>query len=110
MTTQLESSIVRIRAANGRTIGAGFLVGEKQVLTCAHVVAGALGLPHDTPETPQAEVCLDFPLIKPGRVVTARVIHWQLPPPDGDAKYPLLERFLTGQGTLPAVAKSGRSF
>jgi hypothetical protein len=66
MTTQLASSIVRIRAANGRTIGAGFLVGEKQVLTCAHVVAGALGLLNETPETSQAEVCLNLPLSRRG--------------------------------------------
>ena len=49
-----------------------------QVLTCAHVVAAALGLPEDAPETPQAKVHLDFPLIAPAHILTARVIHWQL--------------------------------
>jgi hypothetical protein len=42
MTIQLECSVVRIRAANGGTVGAGFLVSDRQVLTCAHVVAGVL--------------------------------------------------------------------
>ena len=65
MTVQLVASIVRIRAAKGRIVGAGFLVGEKHVLTCAHVIARALGLSDDTPESPRAEVCLDFPLVAP---------------------------------------------
>jgi hypothetical protein len=75
--TTIEPSIVRIRAPDGGTVGAGFLVAEGQVLTCAHVVAAALGLPEDTPETPQAVVYLDFPLVAPGRILTARVTHWQ---------------------------------
>ena len=77
MTEQIELSIVRIRAPDGRTVGAGFLVAEGQVLTCAHVVAAALGLPEDAPETPQARVHLDFPLVASARILTARVIHWQ---------------------------------
>jgi hypothetical protein len=77
MTEQIELSVVRIRAPEGRTVGAGFLVAEGQVLTCAHVIATALGLPEDAPQTPQAEVHLDFPLVAPARILTARVIHWQ---------------------------------
>ena len=77
MTTQLTSSIVRIRTVDGRAIGVGFLVAERQVLTCAHVVARALDLPDDTPAAPEAEVHLDFPLIAPGHILTARVILWE---------------------------------
>jgi hypothetical protein len=78
MTVQLVSSIVRIRTAKGRTVGAGFLVGEKQVLTCAHVITQALGLSEDTSETPRGEVCLDFPLVASERILTAHVIKWQI--------------------------------
>ena len=78
MIRSLESAIVRIRMADGRVVGAGFLVAEKQVLTCAHVVVQALGLTGDIPAAPQAEVHLDFPLVAPGCILTARVIHWQL--------------------------------
>ncbi len=35
MTTQLESSIVRIRTTDGTTVGAGFLMTDWQVLACA---------------------------------------------------------------------------
>jgi hypothetical protein len=52
MTEQIELSIARIWTPDGRTVGAGFLVAEGQVITCAHVAAAAPGLPEDTPETP----------------------------------------------------------
>lgn len=78
MTRSLERAVVRVCTADGRVVGAGFLVAERQVLTCAHVVIQALGLPGETPETPQTEVPLDFPLVAPGQPLTARVIHCQL--------------------------------
>ena len=77
MTTPLESAIVRIRTANGTIVGAGFLVTDRHILTCAHVVADALDLPHDSPDAPQGELNLDFPLIAPGQMLTAHVVHWQ---------------------------------
>ncbi len=77
MTAKLESSIVRIRANHGKVVGTGFLVADRQVLTCAHVVVRSLGLPDDIPEIPKAEVHLDFPLVAPGRILTARTSLWQ---------------------------------
>ena len=74
---QPDSSITRIHAADGRTIGAGFLVGNRQVLTCAHVVAEALSLHDDVSDLPQAHLRLDFPLVAPGEILTAHVICWQ---------------------------------
>ena len=44
MQESLDASLVRIRSADGRVLGAGFLVGERQILTCAHVVSQALDL------------------------------------------------------------------
>ncbi len=66
MQESLEASLVRIRTADGRVVGAGFLVGERHILTCAHVVAGALGLADDTPDKPQAPVYLDIPRVAAG--------------------------------------------
>ncbi len=83
MSSSLESSIVRICNANGIVVGAGFLVGERQALTCAHVVAGALGLADDTPEKPQAPVYLDIPRVAPRKLLTARVVLWRPPRADG---------------------------
>lgn len=91
MATQLEPSIVRIRKSNGTVVGAGFLVQERYVLTCAHVVAQALGISLYTSEKP-LEVHLDFPNINPGEILKARVVIWREvqednsspPPEDGE--------------------------
>jgi hypothetical protein len=61
MTTSLNSAIVRIRAPDGIVVGTGFLVTSRHALTCARVVTAALGLPHDIPNPPQADLHLDFP-------------------------------------------------
>jgi tetratricopeptide (TPR) repeat protein len=70
MKQPLGPSTIRIRTSDDKVIGAGFLVGERYVLTCAHVV------PADIQEAPADEVLLDFPLIEPERTLTAHVIHW----------------------------------
>src|SRR5918999_2011551 len=80
---KLEPCIVRIRRSNGAVVGAGFLVGEKHILTCAHVVAGALGIAQDQADPPEESVLLDFPLLAPGKHLTGRVVMWQPPHPDG---------------------------
>ncbi|MCQ3974875.1 MAG: hypothetical protein DPW09_15650 [Anaerolineae bacterium] len=76
MTSSLESAIVRIHSSNDVVVGAGFLVADRYILTCVHLVANVLGVPHDTLDPPQAELILDFPLLSIGQSVKARVIHW----------------------------------
>jgi len=83
LAEQLKTPIVRIRDSNGAVVGAGFLVTERHVFTCAHVVASALDIADTTPNTPQAEVHLDFPLLAPGHILAARVVFWQPPGTDG---------------------------
>lgn len=58
-------------------IGAGFLVSDRHLLTCAHVVTAALGLSRNMQEMPLGVVNLDFPLLSPGQRVTAKVVFWQ---------------------------------
>ena len=83
ITAPLTDSVVRIRATDGRVIGAGFLVSDRHVLTCAHVVAQALGLPETVPDAPTDELRLDFPLVRPGQPIGARVVGWRPVPPAG---------------------------
>jgi hypothetical protein len=83
MPESVEASLVRIRTAEGRVVGAGFLVGERHVLTCAHVVVQALSLSDHSAETPQGGVLLDFPLIAPRTPLTASVVQWCPPSSDG---------------------------
>ncbi len=83
MQESLEASLVRIHTADGHVVGAGFLVGERHILTCAHVVAGALGLADDILEKPQAQVTFDVPRVAPRRLLTARVVLWRPQRTDG---------------------------
>jgi hypothetical protein len=83
MQESLEASLVRIHATTGQVVGAGFFVGERQILTCAHVVAGALGLADDTLEKPEALVSLDVPRVAPRQILAARVVLWRPQLPDG---------------------------
>src|SRR6266699_5252099 len=73
----IDASIVRTRMADRTVVGAGFLVDERHIFTCAHVVTQALGLPEDTPKVPQAHLWLDFPLVAPKKLFTAKVVYWQ---------------------------------
>ncbi|MFB2768543.1 trypsin-like peptidase domain-containing protein [Pelatocladus sp. BLCC-F211] len=83
MTSPLESAIVRIRKTNGVVVGAGFSVSEKHVITCAHVVADALGISRETQTRPTEDVFLDFPLVASEEKLTARVVFWRPVPPKG---------------------------
>src|SRR6266566_8445193 len=72
----VDASIVRIRIADRTVVGAGFLVDERHIFTCAHVVTQALSLPENVPEAPQAQILLDFPLVAPKKLLTAKVVRW----------------------------------
>ncbi len=76
MQESLDASLVRIYTADGRIVGAGFLVGERHILTCAHVISQALNLPDTPSDAPQTAVSLDFPLLSPRTLFTAKVVQW----------------------------------
>lgn len=77
MTEQLNSSLVRICTKNTSYVGVGILVSLKHILTCAHVVNGALGRPNLGQEQPTESIYLDFPYAASGQVFSAKVIFWQ---------------------------------
>ncbi len=83
MQDSLNASLVRMRTTDGRVVGAGFLVGERQIITCAHVVSQALDLADYPLDAPQGAVSLDFPLIPPRALLTAKVVLWCPPLSDG---------------------------
>ncbi len=88
MSEQLKASIARI-FFSGRetTAGIGFLVPDKHILTCAHVVMQALDL-RRTSSLPEAHLHLDFPFVAPGRAFNARLVCWQ---PDDEDDIAVLE-------------------
>jgi len=72
-----RSAIARIYNKNGKVAGAGFLVSQFHLLTCAHVVTAALGITTNTQDSPTEIIEVDFPLIAPGQKVKAKVVFWQ---------------------------------
>ena len=91
MQESLDASLVRIRTATGHVVGAGFLVGERHILTCAHVVSQALGIADSPLHPPQTAVLLDFPRIPPHTLLSASVVLWCPPLSDGSGDIAGLE-------------------
>src|SRR5437667_2218465 len=60
MPKTLDASLVRILTADGRVVGAGFLVSDRQVLTCAYILNQALDLPNQSTKHPQEPISLDL--------------------------------------------------
>ncbi len=83
MAHAVKASTVRIFSKKGLVVGAGFLGTKKHVLTCAHVVADALGLTSDCGKAPSSQVLLDFPLITSGDKIAAKIAKW--PPAETDS-------------------------
>ena len=79
----LNKAIARVRDAGGRVVGVGFLVGAREILTCAHVVEQVLGNPAGQPAAPVAGVAVDFPLVAPGQRYSANVVVWHPAQADG---------------------------
>jgi type II secretory pathway predicted ATPase ExeA len=83
MPGSIDTSLVRIHTKAGGVAGAGFLVSERHILTCAHVIAQALGLADDAPDPPSSTVSLDFPQLALHTQFTAKVIFWDPVQDDG---------------------------
>ncbi|WDZ82828.1 trypsin-like peptidase domain-containing protein [Micromonospora cathayae] len=77
------SALVRLRGPSGRVVGTAFLVAADLVVTCAHVVAAALG--HPGPEPPAGALTAEFPLLDDdtGAGRRAVVVGWQPRRADG---------------------------
>jgi hypothetical protein len=73
--TDVSTSTVRIYNRLGKSVGSGFLIGPRMVLTCAHVVGIAIGL-RDLSEAPQQLISLDFPMVNPDFMLEASVVFW----------------------------------
>jgi Trypsin-like peptidase domain/AAA ATPase domain len=76
MPESIDTSLVRIHTKAGGVAGAGFLVGERHMLTCAHVIAQALGLADDAPDPLSSTVSLDFPQLASHTLLTAEVVFY----------------------------------
>lgn len=74
----LEASQARVYSADGEVVGAGFLVADDVVCTCAHVVVRALELlGTGTEDLPDGTVGIDFPLLPDRPRARATVVSWR---------------------------------
>ncbi|MGY5051437.1 nSTAND1 domain-containing NTPase [Streptomyces sp. 900105755] len=98
---------MRVRSAAGEVAGAGFVVGDGLVCTCAHVVAHALGIEVQEVNSPDKTVRVDFPLLGEAGVVEARVHHWEPVRSDDGGDIALLKLVEPVPGALPAPLVAG---
>ncbi|WP_030412392.1 trypsin-like peptidase domain-containing protein [Streptomyces sp. NRRL S-1448] len=87
--TPLQLSFASVRDGE-RAVGAGVLVAERLILTCAHVVNSALGrarFAQDTPG-PGATLTVRLPHVAAGVDLTARVVRDMWTPPRATAAGP----------------------
>jgi len=76
MSDRFKTAIVRLLTTSPSVVGTGFFVGNRYILTCAHVVNDALGIADTTDDMPTAIIRLDFPFVAKGEYLTAKVIAW----------------------------------
>lgn len=63
---------------DGRPVGVAFLIPDRLLLTCAHVIASTADLPDDEPLPDLLPVTLDFPLL-PGHPEATASVHFSVP-------------------------------
>ena len=103
-----EGFTVRILGTAGYVGGLGVLVGERHVVTCAHVVNAVLGRDQRSQSQPDPEerVLLDFPLLDDRRPARATVVAW-LPPSDSRGMGDDVAGLVIS-GDLPSAAVAAR--
>ncbi|MFC8240057.1 nSTAND1 domain-containing NTPase [Streptomyces chartreusis] len=92
-----ERGAARVFGPDGAVAGAGFLIGDRLVCTCAHVVQEHDGGRPDRPVT------VDFPLLAGAEAdppVTAEVVSWR---PEDDVALLRLVRPVEGTQPLPFI-------
>ena len=82
----LRTSVVRFVNMNKGVCGAGMLVTDKHIITCAHVIHDIFNPPkeednkpekeQDYIEQPTGEILLDFPLLDKNNFKRAKVVKW----------------------------------
>ncbi|MEP3083326.1 MAG: PQQ-binding-like beta-propeller repeat protein [Sedimentitalea sp.] len=68
--------IARIRGEGGAICGTGFLIGDRHVITCAHVIDDTVRRDRGTSNPPKTEVTLDLPFLEQ-RGLSARIVAWK---------------------------------
>jgi hypothetical protein len=72
-----DAVVVVFRGPAGTPVGLGVQVGDRDVLTCAHVVNAALGLPPDAAARPAHRVLVSWPKLSGSPSVEAEIEGWR---------------------------------
>lgn len=72
----VQNAIVRIFDRDRRPIGAGCLVRDRQIVTCAHVVADAVNHDRESSRAPTERIEVDFPFIEDSPSIATKVAVW----------------------------------
>lgn len=97
----------RVRGSGGHVVGAGVLIDQRYVLTCAHVINQALGRGRQAQEPPDGEVEVDFVEAETGPL-GAHVIDggWVPIGLDGGGDVAVLELSIDApRGARPAILR-----
>lgn len=86
-----EPFLVRILDREKSPVGTGFMVSSQHILTCAHVIAYALGFDSIPDIAPTDMISLDFPFLAAGHLIQTQVKHWDYPTEDGSGDISILE-------------------
>ncbi len=112
-TAKREGFTVRVlRSGSAAPAGVGFVVGERHIVTCAHVVNTALGRERRAQDKPDqdARVQVDFPMLGSAEgapMRNCRVEAWTSPPQSGLIGGDVAGLVLVGEG-LPIGAGPAR--
>ncbi|MFE9881937.1 ATP-binding protein [Streptomyces sp. NPDC005784] len=114
MHARREGFIVKIRsAASGAPIGLGFVVGDRHIVTCAHVVNAALGHDKHHRERPHDDARIQVEFVLLGDVDGAplrvcRVVAWDPPAGPSGSGRDVAGLVVVGADTLPVGAGPAR--
>ncbi|MVO88596.1 response regulator [Streptomyces sp. p1417] len=114
MGAQREGFVVKVRdTATGAPVGVGFVVGDKEIVTCAHVVNVALGRQKGCAEQPPGDARVQVEFVLLGDAEGAPLRHcrigsWDPPPADGAPGRDVAGLVLVGGDTLPVSAGAAR--
>lgn len=91
MKTEIQNCLARVLNHAGQVTGAGFLVGNSHVITCAHVVNHSFGRSASSGARPAEKVTLDFPYFNPSAKATAKIVGWNPIRSDGSGDVAVLK-------------------
>jgi len=100
------SGLARISKPGGGVVGAGLVVDDRHVVTCAHVVMEALQVAPGTTERPTGAVTVDFPALGDAKAVAEVVADGWTPitvDGKGDIAVLELEASLPREAVAPVV-------